>query len=111
MYTQEEYLYGWLLYLLGVAMLMFCGWVLTAKINKKEVRHLLRVSAAALLITPWYASAELDALAPAWIIAGFEGVFEGGAAFWRAGGPLLISLSTALILSIVVHLVMRARGR
>lgn len=106
MYTQEEYLYGWLLYLAGVLLLMGCGWLLTARIGWRPLRHLLRLLAAVTFLVPWYANPDMAYLAPAWIIAGFEGVFENN--FWRAGGPLLSALAAALLLGILVQLILRA---
>lgn len=109
MYTQEEYLYGWLLYLAGVFLLMGCCWLVTARIGWKPLRQLLRLLAAVTLLVPWYANPDMAYLAPAWIIAGFEGVFENN--FWRAGGPLLSALALALVLGILVQLLLRAVGR
>ena len=109
MYTQDEYFYGWLLYLLGVALLMVCGWTLTARIPWREFRQLLRLLAGVTLLVPWYATQEMRYLAPAWIIAAFEGVFDNN--FWRAGGPLLSALVVALAVTIVLQLLLRLFGR
>jgi hypothetical protein len=108
MYTQEEYWYGWLLYLAGVVILMGCGWILTARIGWKPLRQLLRLLAAVALLVPWYANPDMTYLAPAWLIAGFEGVFEKN--FWRAGGPLLSALGVALVLGVAAQLFLRARA-
>jgi hypothetical protein len=108
MYTQEEYWYGWLLYLAGVVILMGCGWILTARIGWKPLRQLLRLLAAVALLVPWYANPDMTYLAPAWLIAGFEGVFEKN--FWRAGGPLLSALGVALVLGVAAQLILRARA-
>ena len=105
MYTQEEYLYGWLFYLAGVVVLMGCGWILTAYVAWKPLRQLLRLLAAVTLLVPWYADTNMTYLAPAWIIAGFEGIFENN--FWRAGGPLLSALGVALIFGLLSQLVLR----
>lgn len=104
MYTQEEYLYGWAFYLLGVLMVMVCGWLWTARLRYGGLRMVLRSLVAVFLVAPWYASPDLDSLAPAWIIAVFEGIFEGGDAFWRAGLPLVAALSATLVLTLVVQL-------
>ena len=106
MYTEQEYLYGWLAYALGAALLFGCGWLLLALVRWKWLRILLRAVLAAALATPWYADDELTYLAPAWVIAAFEGFFEGGAAFWRAGRPLLAAMAvtaaaTAMMLAIL----------
>lgn len=95
MYTQEEYLYGWLFYLLGVGVVMLCGWWLTAKLRWMALRNLLRISVGVALLVPWYAAESTDYLAPAWIIAAFEGIFDGS--FWRAGSPLLLAIGVAAV--------------
>lgn len=111
MYTQEEYLYGWLFYLLGVLVIMACGWWITRNISTNWVRQILRLGAFAFFTVPWYASPEMEFLAPAWIIAGFEGVFDGGEAFWRAGAPLLSAVAVACVLVLGWQLVRKALGR
>ncbi len=96
MYTEQDYLYGWLFYLIGVCLIMLCGWLLTAKLRWPVLRHVLRLVVGVTLVVPWYASPELDYLAPAWLIAGFEGIFEGEGAFWRAGTAVVWSVTCAL---------------
>lgn len=107
MYTQAEYLYGWLIYLLGVAIIMGCGWLWTARLRSGDLRLLLRLGVLVFLIVPWHVSPEDDSLAPAWIMAAFEGIFEGGEAFWRAGTPLLAALALVLGLTLVVQIIRR----
>lgn len=107
MYTQDEYFYGWLFYLLGVSILMGCGWLLTTRIPFRELRSLIRWIAAVTLLVPWYAAPDVEYLAPAWLIAAFEGVFEGGDAFWRAGKPLLIALAVAVGMFLVLQISLR----
>lgn len=109
MYTQEEYLYGWLLYIAGAVILMGCAWVLTARIGWKSVRQLTRLLITVALLVPWYADADMTYLAPAWVIAGFEGAFDNN--FWRAGGPLLSALAVALIIGLVLQLLLRLVNR
>jgi len=109
MYTQEEYLYGWLAYLLGVVVLVICGWIITAKIPWRELRNLIRLLAIVTLLVPWYANTDMEYLAPAWIIAAFEGLFEGN--FLRAGGPLLSALAVALAVAIVWQVIARFTRR
>jgi hypothetical protein len=109
MYTQEEYLYGWLAYLAGVLILILCGWIITAKIPWAGLRGLIRTIAIVTLLVPWYADAEMTYLAPAWIIAAFEGIFEDN--FLRAGGPLLSALAVALAVDVVVRAILFFKGR
>lgn len=111
MFTQEEYLYGWLFYLLGVLIVMVCGWILTARLKWPIVRHLLRLIVGVALVVPWYAAPEMDYLAPAWLICAFEGIFEGEGAFWRAGGPLLSALGVALVIYLLCYALWSWRHR
>lgn len=111
MYTQGEYLYGWLLYLLGAVLLIGCVWWMSRGWRSGEVRQLVRLGSIVFFLVPWQASPDLDYLAPAWIIAGFEGVFDGAEAFWRAGAPLLVCLGVAMVVSLIWHLVYRYRAR
>lgn len=104
MYTQGEYLYGWLLYLLGAVFLFGCVWWASRNWRSDELRQLVRLSSIVFLLVPWYASPDMDYLAPAWIIAGFEGVFDGIEAFWRAGAPLLACLGVSIAVSLLWHL-------
>lgn len=92
MYTHDEYLYGWVFYLLGVLVVMGCGWLLTARIKWLVIRHMLRVVVGVTLLVPWFAAPELGYLAPAWLIAVFEGLFEHDGSFWRAGTPLITAM-------------------
>lgn len=111
MYTEQEYLYGWLIYLLGVAVIVACGWWLTAAIRFKELRQLLRLTAIVTFLVPWYADPDLEYLAPAWLIAAFEGLFESGDAFWRAGTPLLTALAVAIGVALLVQIISTFRKR
>lgn len=99
MYTQEDYLYGWLFYGLGALVLILCGWIITARISWGPVRNMIRLLAIVTLLVPWYANPDMAFLAPAWIIAVFEGIFEDS--FWRAGGPLLSALAVAFVIGLV----------
>lgn len=104
MYTQGEYLYGWLLYLLGTVFLVGCTWWMSRNWRSRELRQLTRLTVIVFLLVPWYAAPDLEFLAPAWIIAGFEGVFDGADAFWRAGAPLLTCLGISTVASLSWHL-------
>lgn len=112
MFTTEDYLYGWLLYILGGSVFFACWWYLTRKIKTIEIRAILRVGCLVVMFTPWYASPDMDYLAPAVIIAAIEGIFDGN--FWRAGAPLLtalaIGIAAALIYSITRRLAWRRSG-
>lgn len=106
MFTQEQYLWGWLWYLLGVGMCMAVFWVMTHRIPWRELRYSLRVLVASIFLVPWYVGEGESYLAPAWIASALEGAFDGPDAFWRAGTPLVVSTISALILSTIVFAVL-----
>lgn len=109
MFTSEDYLYGWLLYLAGGLVFFGCWWYLTRKIALIEIRAVLRSICWVTMFVPWYASPEMDYLAPAVVIAGVEGIFDGN--FWRAGAPLLTAITTAILFTLVYTTVRRIYAR
>ena len=60
---------------------------------------------AALLFTPWSVAEGNPFLAPAWLIAGSEGLFDGGEYFWRAGQPLLMAIAAGAALALLAQIV------
>ncbi len=111
MFTHEEYLWAWAIYVLGSILCLAVFWVMTAKIKWAEVRAVLRICATVVVLVPWYSDAEGSYLSPAWIVSILEGVFEGPDAFWRAGTPLLSAVIIALILSSGVYAFLAFRAR
>lgn len=109
MFTPEDYWYGWLLYIAGGLVFFGCWWYLTAKIRYAPVRLLLRVIAVITMFVPWYANPDMGYLAPAVLIAGMEGIFDGDGAFWRAGTPLLVALGIGVTASLIYSLVLPRR--
>ena len=61
-------------------------------------RNVLRVLPVALALTPWSVSADHERLAPALLVAIFEGLFRDGGSAWRAGTSLLLSILFSLAL-------------
>lgn len=60
--------------------------------------------AAALMLTPAYPDANIQTLAPALVVAIFEGLINGPEAAQHAIRPLTYTLALALLLSIVLRL-------
>ena len=60
--------------------------------------------AAALMLTPAYPDAQIQTLAPALVVAIFEGLINGPEAAQHAIRPLAFMLGLALLLSIVLSL-------
>ena len=86
--TTKAYMWGWFAYLLGSVGVLFVLWYITRPFMT-SVRLPLRAVSAAFLLTPWSVSPEHGQLAPAWVAALFDGLFQEEMSSWRAGGPLL----------------------
>lgn len=107
MYNEQEYFYGWVYYIVVYVAVIAAGWYLTHWIKLRELKWNLRVAAVVIFILPWYAVDGERYLAPAWLIAGFEGVFDGADAFWRAGTPLIVATSISVLLATSLLLYLR----
>ncbi|WP_086931059.1 hypothetical protein [Agarilytica rhodophyticola] len=111
MFTQEEYLSAWAVYLAGTAVMLIAWWFMTARIRFSETRNVLRILLAVFLLVPWYTEPTGRYLSPAWLISILEGAFQGPQAFWRAGKPLLIALLASLMLSSLLYIVLWLKSR
>lgn len=105
MFTQAEYINGWLAYGCAVIVCYWCWWYMLSKLPIKPFRPILLGAMAGLLLMPWTADPQLSYLAPAWLIAGSDGFFEGPAQFWRAGAPLLVALVASMILALIIQII------
>jgi len=101
MFTQNEYLLAWGVYLLGAMMCFYCWWVITAKVAPTIIMALLRTAVGVIVFVPWYVEGTSGYLAPAVVAMGIEGLFVSGADFSRAGLPLLSVLSISSIIVIL----------
>ena len=113
MLDPEHYLKGWLVYGFCAVIVMACCCFFLFKIRNITLRWCLAMLAFAILVTPWYSSPDLTYLAPAWVIAGTEMVFDGLGAFWRAGTALLSACAAAVVAVLCVRftVVLGARAR
>lgn len=111
MFTSNDYLYGWLAYIAAGLAFFACWWYLTRKIRIPEVRAVLRVGAIVTMFVPWYVAPDSDYLAPAVLMAGMEGIFDGPGQFWRAGGPLLAALGIAIASTLAYVITRRVMSR
>jgi|GEM_PF-756046 len=102
MFTVEQYVIGWSVYLLAVIGLLAVFWRMTRIIRWFYPRQVLRLIAAAFLLTPYSINEASEYLAPAWLMAGLEMVFSGLDGFERAGRPTI----TAALIALIVYLVM-----
>ncbi|MEJ2418923.1 MAG: hypothetical protein P8Y45_18750, partial [Exilibacterium sp.] len=95
--NSEDYMMGWIGYLAGGFGLFLCWFWMTRKLPP-AVRNLLRWMAAAVLFTPYTLEPPYESWAPALIIVLFESLIGGVEGAARAGVPLLVSLSAAVIM-------------
>ncbi len=97
--TTKAYMWGWFAYLLGSVGVLFVLWYITRPFMT-SVRLPLRAVSSAFLLTPWSVSPEHGQLAPAWVAALFDGLFQEEMSSWRAGGPLLAMVVVALLVAL-----------
>lgn len=104
MYTMENYVWGLVAYVLGCLLILPLTWKLSrVLIPWLPPRIIVRLFAAAFLLTPVRAYEDMDFLAPAWVIAGFEMVqpttVEGP---FRAIMPILAVFLALVVLYVAV---------
>ncbi len=105
MFSPEEYRTGWLVYAGVFCVFNLAWWFLTARVSLAELRQLLRLLVCVGLAVPWYTELDSIYLAPAWIIAATDLLFDSKEAFWRAGTPLLFALALALCVVTLLKIV------
>ena len=104
MFTETDALHGWLVYGAAAFIGLICWWFLLKVLPLKPLRPVLMTAMAALLLTPWSVADGNPFLAPAWLIAGSEGLFDGMEFFWRAGKPLLMIIAAAAAVALVAQI-------
>ena len=111
MFSTEEYIVSWLIYLSTSAGLLLVFWRSTGNMGSWHYfRQLLRLSIAVLLLTPFTVNESSNYLAPAWTILSLDMIFAEADNLWRAGGPLLIVWSSIAILHCLVTLAYKISG-
>lgn len=106
----NEYTIAWIIYLAGCLALMLVGWRITRG-WPRLVRHLLLVTCAVWLVTPFSLQLESPAYAPALFIVVFNTLFQGWDSALDAAGTLLVLWVTALVLSLLYLFFTRRRAR
>lgn len=104
MFSESEYINGWLAYGAGAIIGLWCWWYLIYKLPLKYLRPALFGAMLAMLAMPWPTADGSAFLAPAWIIAGAEGVFDGAEAFARAGIPMLIAMAIGAFIAVILQI-------
>lgn len=107
MFSTEEYLTTWAIYLLSAAGLMVVWWYLTALLRISVLRNMLRVSAAVALIMPYPVPEQEVFLAPAIMMTFLEGLFFEDHGFSHAGIPLLAVVVLANVVYLIIDLLLQ----
>ena len=94
----------------SVALLLYLAWILGRHWRAAWVALVVLVSAA-LLLTPAYPDAEVTTLAPALIVAIFEGLIHGPEAAQHAIRPLSFMLGLALLITAGLRFTVFRTGR
>lgn len=108
MFSTEEYLTTWAIYLLSAAGLMVVWWYMTKLLPIAIVRNMLRVSAAVALVMPYPVPEQEAFLAPAVMMTFLEGLFFEEQGFSHAGIPLLIAVVLANVVYLIIDLTLSA---
>lgn len=102
---------AWIVYLLGALALLAAAWRVTRGF-RREWRHLLMVSAAALLLTPGpMVVNDAVMLAPALFVLVLDGLFDTLDSASRAGLIMLGVWLMALVISLIFQLLVRPRSK
>lgn len=102
MFTFEEYLIGWLVYMALIVGVLAVFWWLTRSIPWLYFKQVLRLIVSAILLVPVQIP-ETDALwAPAWVVGVLELIFAGPEGFMPIGLMLLVAVAIALCVYIVL---------
>lgn len=92
--TSSQIFWGWGVYLTGALACILALWWITGSVNPR-IRRLLRMGTTALLVTPWWHSAEVNILMPALWVMLFDGVSHGFPEMARAGLPLVAATAVS----------------
>ena len=90
MSLDNDYLFTWILYLVGAVGLLIVWWFLTKKIRFKLIKDCLRLSAAVFLLVPFPVYNQPEFWAPALGMSMLEFIFGQSQGLGRAIIPILI---------------------
>jgi len=96
MFTFEEYLTGWLIYMGLIIGVLAIFWWLTRAIPWLHFKQVLRLIVSAILLAPVAVPETTSLWAPAWIVGALELIFGGVEGFMPIGIVLLTAVGFAL---------------
>ena len=97
--TSSQLTLGWTLYLAGVLGILLALRLITGLVNIR-LRRMLLAGLAALLLTPWWHSADVSLLIPAFWIMLYDGLTHGFPAMARAGLPLVAAFGSCTLVAV-----------
>jgi len=95
--TDNVYLNAWVVYWAGTVILLLVGWRISRR-WPTWLKYPLLLLLAAVFLVPFNIESGAQALAPAWLVLMFEGVFIPDVGFMRVGPTLAIAAMAALLL-------------
>ena len=113
MFSFQEYVIGWSIYLFAVVALLFVFWRMTRFISWAYVRDCVRLLGAVFLLLPVTVDDSTYYWAPAWIKALLNIIFENIDVFWSIAQLFLLALCVTylvyFLLSFFILLFNKAR--
>jgi hypothetical protein len=103
MLSPAEYTNAWLAYILAMIVGLWCFWYLLSKLPLGRLRMVLVCALAGFLAMPAETAPNSAFLAPAWLMAISETLFDGRDAFARAGSPLVAAVLLGAGLGIIIE--------
>lgn len=97
MYSPENYMWGWVVYCSGAALILLVFGYLIRNLPIIHLRNVLWLIIAAVLLTPATAYVDDPHLAPAFFVSLYEGIFlaDENTGYQRALAPILATLFVA----------------
>jgi len=105
----QGYLIAWVWYLLA---LLVAAWLLWrgGRFLPPVWRTLVTVLPVLVLLVPWTVAEGHEALAPAWMVAVFDGTVQTDGSFWRAGKVVVLAALFSLLPVALVAWAQRRRS-
>lgn len=107
--ASQGFIVAWSWYLLA---LLVCAWVLWrgSRFLPAVWRTLITALPVLVALVPAPVSPQHESLAPAWIVALFDGLVQEQGSFWRAGKWVALAALVSLLLVALVALIQRRQS-
>ena len=109
--STQEYLIAWIIYLIAGIGFSILSWRFLKKCLWRELAYLLQCLLVALIFTPWYVLPEEEILAPALMVFVMDLVTVDLESSIRSLIPLVMAMLLGLVVTAVLSVVYRIRGR